>query len=334
MVISLFPPYSPLLKTNEEIDAEIKKTKELETEILRVSEGEQQAVQVKEQWRKILIAKEVQRMDLEAVTAAIKESIEEAEENLQLTRKRKEELSDKIQDERDSFIETCKIFQLHQEEAAEDETGLKLVERKCNLLTEMAAFKDKVESQRVTDETLSKNKLNKFQKLQKANEGLQAELNADKVHNQKLVNRIECLDAALVTVQAGEDIVRLQAEVDNFVEEKRNLEDGVLTLQQQLPLLLSDLMPNFDFSPADHEHKLNELLREQQQALRSVEEKLQEVRFLQEAFENDTRNELPPLPQTQMFQMCAVSTTWPKVGWDLGTTCSPRREAKQTTVAS
>ncbi|OAE24956.1 hypothetical protein AXG93_3545s1220 [Marchantia polymorpha subsp. ruderalis] len=265
-----------------EIEAEITKTRQIERDIIRASENEQRATQERAKWKKILIQKEVQHMDLQAVADASKESIAEAEENLSLTRKRKEELYLKIQEDskedntnlltsnpthidfRDSFIETCKLFQLHQQAEAEIGTGLKLVQRKSNLLAQVAALTKTDEAVKVEDEARSRSKVNKLRDLQNGNEGLQSEVDEENVHNQKLLKRIEGLEDALRLSRSNEDIVRLQAELENLTEEKGVLEDGIVTLQKQIPLLLN------------HEEKLGGLLKEQQRVLQSFETKIHE----------------------------------------------------------
>ncbi|BBM98494.1 hypothetical protein MPTK1_1g13980 [Marchantia polymorpha subsp. ruderalis] len=176
--------------------------------------------------------------------------------------------------------------QLHQQAEAEIGTGLKLVQRKSNLLAQVAALTKTDEAVKVEDEARSRSKVNKLRDLQNGNEGLQSEVDEENVHNQKLLKRIEGLEDALRLSRSNEDIVRLQAELENLTEEKGVLEDGIVTLQKQIPLLLN------------HEEKLGGLLKEQQRVLQSFETKIHEVRILREAFEDDTRRhgELPQLP--------------------------------------
>ncbi|CAM6087182.1 unnamed protein product [Calypogeia fissa] len=265
---------------NVGIEATIRKTRAVELAIVQSSEKEHAARAYAEKWKQILIRREIQKSDLLAVTDAANENVAKLEEKLRLQENQKSEICFEIEKNRGAFIASCKCFQqeLEMGPGAVDDYALTL--QKSSRVSAVESPKRDNRSERFADDALSRNKMERFQQLQHVNAELQTEIDAENAQNEHLLRRIDGLNDAVDSLPRCQEISRLEEDFDLFSEEKRNLEDGIVTLQQQMPLLLSQ------------EQKLGNLLKDQQRALQSLEQKIEEVKLLQEAYENDFQNQM------------------------------------------
>ncbi|KAK9748214.1 hypothetical protein RND81_02G043500 [Saponaria officinalis] len=182
-------------KVNDEIEANIQITRRIESDIVKCSEIETALATRESELLKLVYLSQFELCGLIAVTVNSRNSVAHLMEEISHLRRKKEELSETLNKNRETFTVACSQFQ----GSIEGE--------QCNelraLLSEKESLEDEIYKLEQTHTNLknsaSERSMKILQDLHSSNSGLEAEIQRGNAENEQLVKQIAELRATLLS---------------------------------------------------------------------------------------------------------------------------------------
>ncbi|XP_004299235.1 PREDICTED: uncharacterized protein LOC101292601 [Fragaria vesca subsp. vesca] len=190
-------------QVNEEIEANIQITREIESEIVKCSEFESALAAKESDLTRTLYVSQFELIGLVTVTNELRRSVENLERELDGVRLKREEILERISENRERFVALCMEFQEDIDDKGSDNVLRALLSEKEYLQNEMLILDEK--------NNALKNSMMAFiegilEDLNSGNSALQIEIQKGNQENEKLLKDINNMKTSWLSNFSYDDI--------------------------------------------------------------------------------------------------------------------------------